>query len=234
MYLPSVQPVNNLDVYINGDVEVDSQAVIASGVILQATSESKIVIKAGACLGMGTVINAYQGTVEIGPGAIIGAGVLIIGNCKIGANACIGTASTIINYSVQSMEVILPGSLLGDRSRQVTDISSNSTDEYSHDLASSTDSHNSNSNELSANSSSQPETETTQSYNSNSTEISKNSVNSADSSHTKADSQNTSEDSSQDSSNNKNSPVIGEMYINQLLFTLFPGNKSLRNNREQK
>ncbi|MBZ8180708.1 LbetaH domain-containing protein [Oscillatoria salina] len=119
MYLPPLQPANNSHVYVWGDVTIHPSAAIAPGAILQAAPDSKIVIAAGVCLGMGAIINAYQGTIEIEPGATLGTGVLIVGYGKIGANACVGAATTIFNASVAAREVIAAGSVLGDTSRQV-------------------------------------------------------------------------------------------------------------------
>jgi carbon dioxide concentrating mechanism protein CcmN len=119
MYLPPLQPVSNSNIRISGDVKIHPSAVLAPGVILQAAPESSIVIGAEVCIGMGTILNAYQGCIEIETGAILGAGVLVIGAGKIGTNACVGTATTIFNASVPSMAAIAPGSLVGDTSRQV-------------------------------------------------------------------------------------------------------------------
>lgn len=119
MYLPPLQPVSNANVRISGDVKIHPSAVLAPGVILQAAPNSSIVIGAEVCLGMGTILNAYQGCIEIESGAILGAGVLFIGTGKIGTNACVGTATTIFNASIPSLAAIAPGSLLGDTSRQV-------------------------------------------------------------------------------------------------------------------
>jgi carbon dioxide concentrating mechanism protein CcmN len=44
----------------------------------------------------------------------------MIGCGKIGGNACVGSATTILNSSVAAMAVIPAGSCLGDTSRQVT------------------------------------------------------------------------------------------------------------------
>ncbi|MEC4984785.1 MAG: carbon dioxide concentrating mechanism protein [Oscillatoria sp. PMC 1076.18] len=119
MYLPPLQPANNSHVYLWGEVKIHPSAAIAPGAILQAAPDSKIVIAAGVCLGMGAIINAYQGIIEIETGAILGTGVLIVGCGKIGANASIGAATTIFNTSVAAGEIIPAGSVLGDTSRQV-------------------------------------------------------------------------------------------------------------------
>ena len=119
MYLRPLQPVSDPQIHIIGDVKVDPSAVIAPGVILRAVSHSQIIIGAGVCIGSGTVINACGGVVEICCSASLGVGVLIVGAGEIGANACIGAATTIFNTSVKEMEVVQAGSLLGDSSRQV-------------------------------------------------------------------------------------------------------------------
>lgn len=118
MYLPPPQPTLDREIRVSGDVEIHPTASIAPGVILQAAPQSRIVIGADACIGMGAIINACQGMVEIGIGSILGSGVLIIGNCKIGNNSCIGTSTTIFNDNVAAMSVIEPGSIIGDISRQ--------------------------------------------------------------------------------------------------------------------
>lgn len=118
MYLPPLQPVASSDIRICGDVEIHPSASIASGVILQAAPESKIIIGVDACIGMGVIITASGGVVEISNGVTLGSGVLIVGQSHIGHNACIGTASTVFNSSVEPMSVINPGSIIGDASRQ--------------------------------------------------------------------------------------------------------------------
>ncbi|MCC0177483.1 carbon dioxide concentrating mechanism protein [Waterburya agarophytonicola K14] len=119
MYLPPPQPVLNKDIRISGDVEIHPTASLAPGVILQAAPDRRIVIGADVCIGMGVIVNASQGSIEIGSGAILGSGVLLIGSCKIGNNACIGTAVTIFQADVDPMKVIEPGSILGDASRKL-------------------------------------------------------------------------------------------------------------------
>ena len=118
MKFPPLQPISNTEYYVNGDVTIHPGAAIAPGVLLQADPESQIIIGAGACIGMGAVLHAYQGVLEIGESANIGTGVLIVGAGKIGINACIGSMTTIFNSSVESGAVLPPGSLFGDSSRQ--------------------------------------------------------------------------------------------------------------------
>ncbi|MFM9266034.1 carbon dioxide concentrating mechanism protein [Tychonema sp. BBK16] len=121
MYLSPLQLSSNFQVCISGDVVVDEGAAIAPGVILRADPDSRISIAAGACIGMGVIIHANaQGTLEVGAGVILGAGVLIVGSGAIGANACIGAATTLINPCVDKMQILPAGSLIGDGGRQVT------------------------------------------------------------------------------------------------------------------
>jgi carbon dioxide concentrating mechanism protein CcmN len=74
MYLPPLQPVSNSKIRISGDVKIHPSAVLAPGVILQAAPNSSIVIGAEVCIGMGAILNAYQGCIEIESGAILGSG----------------------------------------------------------------------------------------------------------------------------------------------------------------
>ncbi len=119
MTLQPLHLASRLDVRLGGNLEIDPSVAIAPGAILWAAPHSRIIIHAGACLGMGVILNAYAGTIELGPGVSLGPGVLIVGKSKIGANACIGGASTIFNADVAAMHVVPAGSLLGDPSRQV-------------------------------------------------------------------------------------------------------------------
>lgn len=119
MYFPPLNLADRDRVYVNGDVTIDPSAAIAPGTILQAAPNSRLIVAAGVCIGMGAVIEACGGTLEIKTGATLGAGVLAIGWGEIGANACVGAATTIVNASVESWQVIPAGSVVGDSSRQV-------------------------------------------------------------------------------------------------------------------
>jgi carbon dioxide concentrating mechanism protein CcmN len=112
---------DRFDSHIHGDVIIHPSAVIATGVILQAATNGKIVIGAGVCLGMGSILQVNEGTLEIEAGANLGAGFLMVGQGKIGANACIGSATTVFNCSVAPGQVIPSGSILGDTSRQIAE-----------------------------------------------------------------------------------------------------------------
>ena len=118
MYLSPLQPISNSHFYVSGNVTVHPSAAIAPGVLLQADPDSHIIIAAGVCVGMGAILHAHQGILEVEEGANIGAGVLIVGKGKIGTNACIGSMTTILNSSVGWGQVIPPASLIGDASRQ--------------------------------------------------------------------------------------------------------------------
>jgi len=120
MYLPLLHPISNSHFYVSGNVTIDPNAAIAPGVLLQADPDSQIIIAAGACIGMGSILHANQGIVEVEAGVIIGTGVLIVGKGKIGANACIGSMTTIWNSSIERGGVVAPGSLIGDTSRQLS------------------------------------------------------------------------------------------------------------------
>jgi len=120
MSVPPLRLSNNFESYISGEVTVHPSAVLAPGVILQAAGNSKIIIGPGVCIGMGSILQVHEGTLEVEAGANLGAGFLMVGNGKIGANACIGSATTVFNSSVEPGQVIPPGSILGDTSRQIS------------------------------------------------------------------------------------------------------------------
>ena len=119
MYVPPLDLRNTFDSYISGEVIIHPSAVLAPGVILQAVPNSKIIIGPGVCIGMGSILQVHEGTLEVEAGANLGAGFLMVGQGKIGANACIGSATTVFNCSVESGQVVASGSILGDTSRRV-------------------------------------------------------------------------------------------------------------------
>jgi carbon dioxide concentrating mechanism protein CcmN len=133
MHLPTLPLISHSHVYVEGDVSIDASAAIAAGVILRADPDSKIIIAAGVCIGIGSILHAHQGTLEVEPGANLGAGVLVVGKGKIGTNACIGATTTIWNDSIEPWQVVPPGSLVGDRGRQIAHVSSTSTSPPSSD-----------------------------------------------------------------------------------------------------
>ncbi len=118
MYLQPIQAMQESQICISGDVTVHPSAAIAPGVLLLANEGSQIVIGAGACIGMGAVLHAADGVLDVQDGASIGAGVLFVGNGTIGTQSCIGSSSTLFNTSVPPQTLVPSGSLLGDRGRQ--------------------------------------------------------------------------------------------------------------------
>jgi len=120
MQSPPLQlmPVSTTHYYVSGDVTVHPGAAIAPGVLLQANPGSRIVIYSSACVGLGSVIQAHEGTIEIGEGVIIGAGVLLIGTVTVGDRACVGTGTTVMNRSIASLSIVPPGSLLMNENNQ--------------------------------------------------------------------------------------------------------------------
>lgn len=119
MFFPPLQPITPVQSCVSGDVSIDPNAAISPGVLLQADPDCRIVIAAGVCIGMGSILHAHGGDIVVEQGAIIGAGVLAIGQVKIGANACVGSLTTLFNSDVQQASAIAAGSVIGDRSRQI-------------------------------------------------------------------------------------------------------------------
>ena len=118
MHLPSLQPVTNIEPFVSGDVKIEPNVAIAAGVIIQAADNCQVIIGAGVCIGMGVIIHAYQGNIEIESGATIGSGVLLLGKSKIGANVCVGALATIIEQDLEPNQVVLPASIIGNSGRQ--------------------------------------------------------------------------------------------------------------------
>ncbi len=104
---------------VNGDVQIDPTAQIGPGVLLQADPGCQIRVGSGVCIGMGSVIHAHGGSLIIGQGVTLGVGVLVVGAGTIGANACVGSYSTVMDCYVEPQMIIPPGSLMGDESREV-------------------------------------------------------------------------------------------------------------------
>lgn len=121
MSVPPLRLNNNFDSYTSGEVTIHPSAVLALGVILQAAANSKIIIGPGVCIGMGSILQVQEGTLEVQAGASLGAGFLMVGKGTIGANACIGSATTVFNCSVAAGQVVAPGSVVGDTSRQINE-----------------------------------------------------------------------------------------------------------------
>lgn len=120
MQSPPLQlmPVSTTHYYVSGDVTVHPGAAIAPGVLLQADPGSRIVIHQSVCVGLGSVIQAHDGAIEIGEGVIIGAGVLLVGNVVVGDRACVGSGTTVMNRSIERLSIVPPGSLLVNENNQ--------------------------------------------------------------------------------------------------------------------
>lgn len=208
IYLPPPQPVLNTDIRISGDVEIHPTASLAPGVILQAAPNSRIVIGADVCIGMGVIINACQGSIEIDSGAILGAGVLIIGASKIGNHACIGTSTTIFQSTVTAMAVIEPGSIIGDISRQIKLEESHKSSKDDTQVKSEPNNNSKNSQETPSNNDYAAQPNQTMGDHSNQEQTSE----SIPQVETSVESQ----------TEKEKVPVVGQVYINELLVTLFP------------
>ncbi|MBW4698184.1 MAG: hypothetical protein KME03_09865 [Aphanocapsa lilacina HA4352-LM1] len=115
--MASLPPPWDANAYTSGDVTIHPGAAVASGALLRADPDSRIVIGSGACIGMGAILHAHQGTLEVGSGASLGAGVLVVGRGKIGADACVGTATTLLNPDIAPGQVVPPNSLVGQVGR---------------------------------------------------------------------------------------------------------------------
>ena len=112
-YLPPLEPIGDFRSYVVcGDVVIDQTAAIASGVLIQADQGGRITIAAGVCIGMGAVLHAQDGLLEIGAGASLGAGVLVYGSSKIGEGACIGASSSIVKAVIAKGAIVPPCSLI--------------------------------------------------------------------------------------------------------------------------
>jgi len=111
-YLPPLEPIGDFRSYVCGDVVIDQTAAIALGVLIQADQGGRITIAAGVCIGMGAVLHAQDGLLEIGAGASLGAGVLVYGTTKIGEGACIGASSSIVRAIIAKGAIVPPCSLI--------------------------------------------------------------------------------------------------------------------------
>ena len=112
MTLPPVHSLKATEYLVIGAVTVHPSAAIAPGVILEAAPGQQIIIGAGVCIGIGSVLVAQQGTIEIAPEVTLAPGSLIVGPVAIGQGACIGSRSTICQQDVAAETLIVPGSLL--------------------------------------------------------------------------------------------------------------------------
>jgi carbonic anhydrase/acetyltransferase-like protein (isoleucine patch superfamily) len=72
---------------------------------------------------MGAVLHAYNGIIEIEEGATVGAGVLVVGQAKIAAQASIGALTTVVSANLEAEQTVPAGSILGDTSRKIPELS---------------------------------------------------------------------------------------------------------------
>ncbi|NER86807.1 MAG: transferase [Moorea sp. SIO2C4] len=245
MHLPKLLLSNNSHIHVEGNVSIDPSAAISAGVILRADPDSKITIAAGVCIGMGAIIHAHKGTVEVESGASLGAGVLVVGKGKIGANASIGSLTTIWNHSVESLQVVPSASVLGDKGRPLPEESQPTPDSLEQkpqessstlpDQSFTTESVNgqvpSTSNTV-ATDTTETNTTDTNSIETNSTETNSTETNSIDTNSTETNTTETIEaertaESQTESPAPKTQPTVhGQGSLNRLLDTLFPYNQS--------
>jgi carbon dioxide concentrating mechanism protein CcmN len=122
MSVPLLRLDHSFNSGISGDVNIHPSAVLAPGVVLQAAVKGKIIIGPGVCIGMGSILQVSDGIIHVEAGANLGAGVLMVGPGKIGANACVGSATTIFNSSIAPSQVVPSGAVLGDTSRPLSNI----------------------------------------------------------------------------------------------------------------
>ena len=115
MYIQPLQAVESPGCYhVGGDVTIHPSATIAPGALIRAEPNCKIEIGSAACVGMGVVIHACEGNIKIEAGVSLGAAVLIVGHAEIGANASIGSSTTIRNCAVDSGAIVPAASLMGE------------------------------------------------------------------------------------------------------------------------
>jgi carbon dioxide concentrating mechanism protein CcmN len=157
---------------------------------------------------MGVILSVDRGVIEIERGAALGSGVLVIGASKIGNNACVGTATTIFQASVTAMTVISPGSLIGDTSRQPKPKESDRE-------AKTEPSQNNVESNVSANNGQKPKF-------TNKARKPQNEQNGSQPSEPDSDVV-----SSEGAVPSKTDTVVGKVYIDRLMMTLFPYKKSL-------
>lgn len=201
MHLPRSPLISDANLYISGNVTIDPSAVIASNVMLQADPGCQLIIAAGASVGTGCVLHAYQGTLEIAQGATLGSGVLVIGKGKIGAYACIGTMATVISSDIAPDYAVPPGAVIGDQSAIGVSPSSNSSQ----------------ANSAQANSA-QANASKTDSFQSNSSPANSSSTNASP-----ADPPSPVEKPA------PKSPVYGQVYLERMMVMMFPDRQKLEN-----
>jgi len=109
MSLPSMSLMGEAHFFMSGDVIVHPTAAIAPGVLLQADPGSQLVVGEGVVIGMGAVLHACGGLLEVDAGVCLGSQVLLVGSGRVGARACLGPGATLWNPLVQPEEMIPSG-----------------------------------------------------------------------------------------------------------------------------
>ncbi|MBF2077257.1 MAG: hypothetical protein IGR76_01750 [Synechococcales cyanobacterium T60_A2020_003] len=112
MHALSRSPISDTHFYICGSVVIDPSAAIAPGVLIQADASAQVVIRAGVCIGRGSIIHAVSGTIEIEEGVTLGTGVLVFGSCFLGAGSCVGANVSLVNYALQPGQLVPANSAL--------------------------------------------------------------------------------------------------------------------------
>lgn len=100
--------------YVGENVTIHANVVIASGVVLEAVPGSRVIVGEGACIGAGTVVQAYGGDLVLSVGVSLGKDVLLLGRGIVGQKACIGAESTLVDPQVAASQVIPARSLLAN------------------------------------------------------------------------------------------------------------------------
>ncbi|WP_287127460.1 hypothetical protein [Candidatus Cyanaurora vandensis] len=98
--------------FIDGDVVLQEGTAIAPSVVLVANPGSSLIVEMGACIGMGSVLHATGGALRVEAGATLGAGVLVVGQGKIGRQACIGSCATLLEPMIEEGAVIPAGTVV--------------------------------------------------------------------------------------------------------------------------
>ena len=110
-------PVNGINFYCVGQVELAADVVVAAGAVLVADPGCRLKLAAGVCLGPSTIVHAQGGNLTLEAGVCLATGVCVVGQGWIGAGACLGADVTVINPAIAAHSTVAPKSLVGDRSR---------------------------------------------------------------------------------------------------------------------